>query len=225
MSLDIVSLIESNPIARFNQNHQSKLIEKLQTNFTDYEQQMFLSSFYCYLKYDKLNDFVIDVDNIWKWLGFTNKANSKITIERNFNIDKDYKIFLSKNREKQFESEEIVEIEENEDNVSIDIKKKKSKKQHGGHNKETIMLNITTFKNLCLKAGTKRADEIHNYFIKLEGTLYEIIEEETSELKTQVLQFGEENSYLKTQMIKFTIGLKTSLIMEKIKIGFYIRVQ
>jgi DNA polymerase III delta prime subunit len=52
---------------------------------------MFLSSFYCYLKYDKVNDFVIDVDDIWKWLGFTNKANSKITIERNFTIEKDYK--------------------------------------------------------------------------------------------------------------------------------------
>jgi hypothetical protein len=39
-----------------------------------------------------------------------------------------------------------------------------------------------------LKAGTKRADEIHDYFIKLEEIFYEILEEETSELKTQMLQ-------------------------------------
>ena len=181
MSVDIVRLIESNPIARFNQTYQSKLIEKLQTNFSDYEQQMFLSSFYCYLKYDKVIDFVIDVDDIWKWLGFTNKANSKITIERNFTIEKDYKIFLSKISEKDLGSEEI---EENKDNITNDSKKK----QHGGHNKEKIMLNIITFKKLCLKAGTKRADEIHDYFIKLEEILYEILEEETSELKTQLLQ-------------------------------------
>ena len=35
----------------------------------------------------------------------------------------------------------------------------------GGHNKETIMLNIETFKKFCLKAGTKKADEIHEYYI------------------------------------------------------------
>ena len=63
MSVDIVRLIESNPIARFNQTYQSKLIEKLQTNFSDYEQQLFLSNFYCYLKYDKVNDFIREFDN------------------------------------------------------------------------------------------------------------------------------------------------------------------
>ena len=49
-------------------------------------------------------------------------------------------------------------------------------------------LNITTFKKFCLKAGTKKADEIHDYFIKLEESLHEILEEETIELKTQLLQ-------------------------------------
>ena len=47
---------------------------------------------------------------------------------------------------------------------------------------------ITTFKKFCLKAGTKKADEIHDYFIKLEESLHEILEEETIELKTQLLQ-------------------------------------
>ena len=214
MSVDIVRLIESNPIARFNQNHQSKLIEKLQSKFTDYEQQMFLSSFYCYLKYDKVNDFVIDVDNIWEWLGFTNKAHSKFLLKKQFIIEKDYIIFLPKLRQQTFNSENmaVIEEEEKEDNITSD---EKSKKSRGGHNKEKIMLNITTFKKLCLKAGTKRADEIHDYFIKMEEIFYEIIEEETSEVKTQLLQIGEETSDLKTQVLQFceeNSELKTQLL-------------
>ena len=34
-------------------------------------------------------------------------------------------------------------------------------KNQGGNNKETILLNINTFKKFCLKAGSKKADEIH----------------------------------------------------------------
>ena len=85
MSIDIVNLIESNPITKFNGNYQSKLIEKVKNNFNNYEQQMFLSSFYCYLNYNK-TDFVIDLDNIWKWLGFNQKFNAKRLLEKQFII-------------------------------------------------------------------------------------------------------------------------------------------
>ena len=77
MSIDIVNLIESNPITKFSGDYQSKLIEKVKKQFTDYEQQLFLSSFYCYLKYDPKNDFVIDLDNVWQWLGFSQKVRAK----------------------------------------------------------------------------------------------------------------------------------------------------
>ena len=41
-------------------------------------------------------------------------------------------------------------------------------------------VNAKTFKSMCLKAGTKKADEIHDYFIKLEEILQEIIHEESN---------------------------------------------
>jgi len=43
--------------------------------FTNFEQQMFISTFYCYLNYDKTIDFVVDLDKIWNWLGFSSKYN------------------------------------------------------------------------------------------------------------------------------------------------------
>jgi phage anti-repressor protein len=161
MSVDIVNLIESNPITKFSGDYQTKLIEKVKQIFTNYEQQLFLSSFYCYLKYDSKNDFVIDLDNVWKWLGFSSKFNAKRLLENKFIINKDYKLLLLQSA-------------------------KQSNQTKGGHNKETFMLNIETFKKFCLKSDTKKADEVHEYFIKLENIMFEITKEESDELKQQL---------------------------------------
>jgi hypothetical protein len=170
VSVDIVNLIESNPVTKFSGDYQSKLIEKVKKNFTNYEQQLFLSSFYCYLKYDFNSDFVIDLDNVWKWLGFSQKDAAKRVIEKNFRVNIDYKILVSLQREQRFAPQ-------------VDGAKKDNR---GGHNKEIIMLNIETFKKFCLKAGTKKADEVHDYFIKLESIIFETTKEECYELKEQL---------------------------------------
>jgi hypothetical protein len=65
------------------------------------------------------------------------------------------------------------------------------KDTRGGHNKEIIMLTIKTFKSFCLKAGTKKADEIHEYYIKMEELLQEVLQEENNELKQQLIQSKE----------------------------------
>jgi hypothetical protein len=198
--IDIVDLIESNPIARFNQTYQSKLIEKLQTKFSDYHQQLFLSSFYCYLKYDKLNDFVIDLDDVWEWLGFINKGNAKINLKKNFVDDKDFKCLLLKLQKRTFESEFMNgNPKENEESLLLNIQEQTNSfevikkieedstpSKRGGNNREKIMMNLTTFKKFCLKAGTKKADVIHDYFIKLEEALQEIVNEESNELRLQL---------------------------------------
>ena len=178
MSVDIVNLIESNPITKLSGNYQSKLIAKVQNTFNNYEQQLFLSSFYCYLKYDTKNDFIIDLDNVWKWLGFSQKIKAKQMLEKQFIIDKDYKLLLYQ-------------------------QVKQDDKIHGGHNKETFMLNIDTFKKFCLKAGTKKADEIHDYFIKLENIMFEITKEEGEELKKQLSQIEDsKNKEMEEKLIK-----------------------
>jgi hypothetical protein len=178
MSIDIVRLIESNPIIQFSGDYQSKLIEKVKNTFSNYEQQMFLSSFYCYLKYDSKNDFIIDLDNVWKWLGFNKKYHAKYLLEKQFIINNDYKIFAAE----------------------ASVAKKVAR---GGHNKETIMLNVDTFKRFCLKAGTKKADEVHEYFIKLENILFETTKEECEELKQQLLNLEDvKNKETQEKLIK-----------------------
>ena len=160
-SLNIVELIENNPITKLSQDYNVKLLTKIKSSFTDFEQQLFLSSFYCYLNYHPTNDFVIDLDNVWKWLGFHQKQRAKELLEKHFVVDRDFKCLLT------FESEQ---------------------KKRGGHNIKKILLNIKTFKSLCLKAGTKKADEIHDYYLKMEEMIQEVITEECVELKIRLEQ-------------------------------------
>jgi hypothetical protein len=159
MNLDIVSLIESTPITRLSGTYQSKILDKVKQVFTENEQQMFVTSYYCYLNYHPTNDYVIDLDKVWQWLGFNKKYNAIRVLEKNFIKDKDYKCLL------------LIQEEQ--------------KKGRGGHNKETIMLNIKTFKLFCMKAGTKKAEQTHEYYVKLEDILHEVIQEETDELRLE----------------------------------------
>ena len=174
--LNFVELIENNPITVLSKDYNVKLLSKIKDNFNEFEQQLFLSSFYCYLKYHPVNDFVINLDDVWKWLGFSQKINSKKVLTKHFLPNIDYKILLC-NLEEQ-------------------------KNGSGGHNKETILLNIKTFKLFCIKAGTKKANEIHEYFIKLEQLIQDTVQEETNELKIQLqqkdklLEQSQNNSYL-----------------------------
>jgi phage anti-repressor protein len=175
-NFDIVSLIEQSPITKLSGDYHSKLITKIKETFNDTQQQMFVASFYCYLNCDKKNDFVIDLDHVWKWLGFNQKVKAKILLENHFILNKDY-------------------------TKSLSHAGKQSTHIKGGQNKETFMLNVDTFKKFCLKAGTKKADEVHEYYIKLEQTLHEIIQEESNELKLQLENYKNENNLLHNQII------------------------
>lgn len=221
MLLNIVQLFEKNPLTRLNKTYENKLINKIKENFTENQQQLFVGSFYCFLNYDSKKDFIIDFDSVWKWCGFTRKSDGKRVLEKNFTIEVDYQV--------QKAAAEVggaaFNINENGKNLG-----------GAGQNKETILLSVNTFKKFCLKASTKKADEIHDYYIKLEELLQETINEETRELKEQLYlknsEINEKNSkiselskYVVRKFVtKFRPGncvyfIKSSEIKDKIKIG------
>ena len=172
--LDIVELIESNPITKLSSDYNVKLLTKIKTNFSEFEQQLFLTSFYCYLNYHPTNDFVIDLDDVWKWVGFSVKIKAKTLLEKYFKENIDYKKMLYDSAQQ-------------------------SKHLKGGHNIQKIFLNIKTFKLFCIKAETKKADEIHEYLMKLEELIQDTISEETNELK---LQLEKKNKQIEQQTIQ-----------------------
>ena len=195
-TLNIVELIENNPITKLSCVYNSKLLTKIQTKFTDFEQQLFVSSFYCFLNCDTKKDFVIDLDDVWKWLGFSIKQKAKFLLEKNFVVNQDYI-------------------------NSLNLQVKQTPGTKGGHNKEIFMLSVKTFKSLCLKAGTKKADEIHDYYLKMEDILHEVIHEESDELKLQLENEKMKNENLNKQIDKMDIELEDQLIqagLEKSKL-------
>jgi phage anti-repressor protein len=99
-------------------------------------------------------------------IGFANKGNAMKTIRSNFIKDEDYKVTL-------FHTEK--------------------RKNEGGFNKENIMLNIDTLKNLCMIAKTQQGKEIRKYYVKLENIYNRIIKEEI-ESKQLLLEKERENA-------------------------------
>jgi hypothetical protein len=95
-------------------------------------------------------------------------------LEKHFSLDIDYK-----------KEEEAFALQFGKATL---LSSKEGLTKHGGQNKQTILLTIKCFKSLCLKAQTKKASEIHEYYMKLEEVLHEIVEEETDELRVQLEQ-------------------------------------
>ena len=133
-NLNIVELIEKNPISKLSQTYNNKLLIKVKETFTNSQQQLFISSFYCCLNYNQQTDYIIDLDTIWKWLEFSQKDAAKRLLEKFFIINYDYKLL-----------------------------NKEEKKGRGGHNKEIIMLNVDTFKKFCLHLFTFQTPIIYKY--------------------------------------------------------------
>ena len=166
--VDIKTLIQTSSIQIYDK---TKLINKLEEHFSEEEQKLYVSNLFLYLNYHPVDDFVVNLENVWKFIGFANKANGKRLLKQHFTENKDYKIVF-------------IRTDENPQNTNL-----------GGRPQETIMLNINTFKKLCLKSNTENADKIHDYYIKIEMVYNELIKEQ---LEEQQKLIGENQKKLET---------------------------
>lgn len=184
--VDIKTLIQTSNIDIYDKN---ELINKLKNHFSDDEQRLYVSNLFLYLNYHQLNDFIVNLDNVWKFIGFSNKANAKRLLKHNFTENIDYKIALIRCDERK--NKEVF-IRSDENPKSNDL---------GGRPQETIMLNINTFKKLCLKANTENSDKIHDYYIKLEIVYNELMKEQL-EKKDQLLENNKKELQQTQQQLK-----------------------
>ena len=139
-------------------NIETKMITLLNTEFTEEQQRWYIANLYVYMNYHPTNDYPINLEDVFKMIGFANKGNAMKTIKSNFILDEDYKTSLLP----------------------------KEKSSWGGSGSEQIMLNVDTFKSLCMLAKTDKGKEIRKYYVKLENIYNQLIKEEIEE-KEQLL--------------------------------------
>jgi hypothetical protein len=154
---DMIKLIEKNAKTRLSNDYVSKLLYRIKKKFWDREQQYMAANFFCLYNYSK-TDFIVDLDHIWKWLGYPRKEGAKRLLERSFVENREYKKILSK--------------ENNPKTGKLD---------------EQILLTTYGFKKLCMKAETRKSNEIVEFYIRLEEFMFEMINDETPELRDQML--------------------------------------
>ena len=141
-------------------NCQSDMIDLLNQEFTEEQSQWYIANLYMYLNFDPNSDHPINLENVYKMIGFANKGNAMKTLKNNFINDEDYKLIIIP----------------------------REKKQNVGRSEHEIMLNIDTFKNLCMIAKTPQGKELRRYYVKLENIHNKIIKKELENKNKEIEQ-------------------------------------
>jgi hypothetical protein len=158
-------IVETNDVSIINKENildDDILIQKIKNKFNSNDMEIFDFNFkiYKYFKNNK-NDFIVDFDEVYKFIGFSTIGNAKRLLIKEFEENKDYKISLLPNEEQ--------------------IKKKvfiSKDKNLGGRPTEQILLNIKCFKKFCLAAATKQSKILYDYYISMEEVIMEYMEEQ-----------------------------------------------
>ena len=174
-TIDFIALIKSSNTLSDECN--VNLITEIKKTFTEEQQQWYIANLYMYINYHPTNDYPINLESIFSMIGFANKGNAMKTIKSNFTKDEDYKVAL------------------------VHTEKRKNE---GGTNKEDIMLNIDTFKSLCMLAKTDKGKEIRKYYLKLENINNKIVH---SEINRQKLEHQKEKEIIQLQLEENKIEL------------------
>ena len=134
-----------------------KLIRLIKDNFNDTDNQLFKMSFELFsTTQTKPDDFIINFDDIYEWIGFSRKDPAKRLLEKSFKKEYDYKL--------------------DESNFPP-----KGGKLHVGRPSNDILLTIDCFKEFCLLAATAQSKRIYKYYIKMEKIIFKYIQEQYQE--------------------------------------------
>lgn len=124
------------------------------------------------------SEFIIDFENVWKWLGFTSKGNAKRFLTKNSEENIDYQFF-------SLEKTNICSTE----NV-LDVAKV-------GRQHQDIFLTVDCFKLMCMMAKTEQSKLVRKFYLNLEKRL----RDGDLTLASEVVQNFDKNNNTKSNVI------------------------
>lgn len=104
-------------------------------------------------------EYPVDFDDAWKWIGYSTKGNAKAAFDAaGFIENVDYKVFMINH-----------------------------KNSNGGRPRHKIMLTVDAFKMFCMMAGTDKGRQVRVYFLNCEAELKRRIQQEREQHKQRVV--------------------------------------
>ena len=155
-----------------------ELFQIMKAKMNTEEEQIFMTSHYLFLQYGSDNTkFVIDFDDVWKNVEFTQKVSAKRLLEKHFKEHIDYKIAASAIATEDAVANTVEKIAPPKCKANNDVNTR------GGQNKESILLTVDCFKNFCMLASTQKSKVIRSYYVKMENIMHEYFRLKNNELQ------------------------------------------
>ena len=154
-----------------------ELLTMLRKELTTDEQRIFLDNFHTFLHNDPRRDFVVDLDGVYEWLGFTRKDNAKTKLMKTLVEDEDYKTGSSA----FLQSQKCTEPDRPVGEVFLRLQENPS-----GRPSERILMTVHGFKRLCMAAGTEKASIVRDYYIAMEEVVLEYTRRKMAETTKQL---------------------------------------
>ena len=139
---------------------------------TDKDIEIFNISYNITEKYGDTEDFVIDLEDVVEWTGYSDKVHLKHQVlVKNFKEGIDYKIVTQS-------SDEVL--------LSKKREQKLREENRGGSNKQTILLTVDCAMEICLLVNTERGKQVRHYYMKIEKIMKNDIKLKFEEQQNQM---------------------------------------
>jgi hypothetical protein len=178
--INYVQLMQTNSIM---EKYNTKILMKIQSNTVPETQKVFMANFYCYTKYDKHKDFIINLETVYEFLGYSRIDICLKALKKNFTEGTHYTIGKA--------APELggpAFAEENEEHCDYQKPAPPSPgadKNTGGAglNKNIVKMTIKCFKDFCIIV---KNPIMLNYYEELEHVLFETLIEELYEKDLEI---------------------------------------
>jgi hypothetical protein len=165
---------------------QNQILTEIRSTFTQQEQELYINSLMLYMNYHQTNDYVVNLEHVYQMIGFSRLDKAKRTLVENFIENEDYRVqegyevnpaplnggAAFPEVKHNLGGEEVNKAPAIAGALNTEVKRNLG---GAGKNKQTILLNIDTFKNLCMISRTEKAKELRKYFVKVESVVHSVV--------------------------------------------------